>query len=263
MEKTIQAYPSDLTDGEWELIMPHLPAPRKRGRRRQHDWRLLLNAMFYIARSGVQWRYLPNDYPAWQTVYYHFAALVQAEVWQDINQALSEQVRLKEGRNAQPSAALIDSQSVKAAETSCYHGYDAGKKVKGAKRHILVDTLGLLIVAMVHDASLSDREGAVALLDRAALLWQAIDLKHFWTDGAYTGETLQELATEYGWTLEIVKPPPDQKGFQVLPRRWVVERTFAWLSNFRRLAKNYERKSAVAEAFIYLSMCHLLVARLT
>jgi putative transposase len=262
METTKQTYPSDLTDGEWELIMPYLPPNRKRGRRRQFDGRLLLNAMFYIGRTGNQWRYLPNDYPAWQTVYYHFAALVRAEVWQTLNQVLSEQVRLNEGRNAQPSAALLDSQSVKASETSCYHGYDGGKKVKGAKRHILVDTLGLLIVALVHDASLADRDGAIELLDKAALLPQCKLLKHFWTDGAYNGEPLEDLATEYGWTLEMVKPPPDQKGFQVLPRRWVVERTFAWFGHFRRLAKNYERKSAVAEAFIYLSMCHLLLARL-
>jgi putative transposase len=213
MENKEQAYPSDLSNEEWELIMPHLPIQRKRGLR-QHDWRILLNAMFYIARSGVQRRMLPNDFPAWQTVYYHFAALIQAEVWQTLNQVLSEQIRLNEGPKAEPSAAL------------------------------------------------ADRDGAIELLDKAALLPQCKLLKHFWTDGAYNGAPLTDLATQYGWTLEMVKPPPDQKGFQVLPRRWVVERTFAWAGQIRRLAKNYERKPYVAEAFIYLSMCRLLLVRL-
>jgi len=261
MENNKRAYPSSLTDDEWELIMPHLPSECGRGRRRQHCWREILDAVFYLTRTGCQWRNLPHDFPKWQTVYYHFQKLVHSGVWQALNAALSQKWRQSIGKTATPTAAVVDSQSVKASETGCFHGYDAGKKTKGVKRHILVDTLGLILAVVVHSAGVAERQGASILFAKAHPLEACADLLKIWADGGYSGDNFQKVATNYGWTIEIIKRSDDPKGFVVIPKRWVVERTFGWLGHSRRLSKDYERKPRTAEAFIFVSMVRLLLAR--
>ena len=247
--------------------MPHLPVQGGGGRRRQHCWREILDGVFYLTRTGCQWRNLPHDFPKWQTVYYHFQKLVHSGVWQELNSVLSQQWRQEVSKTATPTAAVVDSQSVKASETGCFHGYDAGKKTKGhpqagTRRHILVDTLGLILAVVVHSAAIAEREGATILFTKAHALAACADLLKIWADGGYSGENFQKVAARHGWTIEIIKRTDDLKGFAVLPKRWVVERTFGWLGHSRRLSKDYERKPRTAEAFIFVTMVRLLLARL-
>lgn len=263
MQNKRKAYPSDTTDWEWQLIMPHLPTSSGFGRPRLHAWRDIIDAIFYILKTGCQWRSLPGDFPNWRTVYTYFYRWQWQGWWQQLNDILSEQVRKLEGREACPSAAIIDSQSIKATPSACFHGYDGGKRVTGSKHHILVDTLGLVLAAVVHSASLQDRAGAELVLAQAATATSCHRLKKVWADGGYTGPHLQQLAAKYGWELEIVKRNDDQTGFVVLPKRWIVERTLSWLTNYRRLAREYERLAQTAESFIYIAMCHLMLHRLT
>jgi len=253
-------YPTDLTEEQWELLASILPPPELRGRKRRVDLREVFNAVTYVSRTGCQWRMLPHDFPAWQTVYYYFRKWRDAEWFVSWNDALRVALRQASGHQAEPSAAIIDSQSVKTTEVADERGFDAGKKINGRKRHALVDTLGLVLRLKVLAASVQDRDGAKVLLDE--IKDQMPRLQLIWADGGYRGKLIAWVAETCAWLLHIVLRKDDVKGFQVLPRRWVVERTFAWMGRHRRLSKDYERQAESAEAFCYYSMIHLMLRRL-
>jgi putative transposase len=257
-----QAYPTDLTDAQWSRVEKHFPEdkPNRRGRKRAHSYREIMDAIFYFLVAGCVWRLLPHELP-WKTVYHYFRLWTRNGAIEAIHTELRQEVRKKEGRDPEPSAGIIDSRSVKTTVIGGERGYDAGKKINGRKRHILVDTIGMVLMVVVHAANIQDRDGARIVLEKVKGRFSR--LKLIWADGGYAGQLIEWVKTACNWVLEIVKRPEGTKGFLVLPRRWVVERTFSRLGHCRRLSKDYEHLTAHSESMIYLAMIRIMVRRLT
>lgn len=259
--RKVLVLPSDLTDAEWEVLEPFLPPPSRVGRPRKWPIRRILEAMMYLLRGGLPWRMLPPGFPPASTVQHYFYRWRDDGLWERINHYLIQDLRMLEGREASPSAGVIDSQSVKTTESGGIRGYDAGKKVKGRKRHIITDTNGYLVHAVIHSADIQDRDGAPLVLKdiRYSFPW----LRHVFADGGYAGDKLRKALTKIGtWKIEIIKRSDYAKGFTILPRRWVVERTFAWLNRNRRLAKDFENTIDSATAWLFMASVQLLARRI-
>jgi putative transposase len=258
--KTNQLYPTDLTDHQWDCIKELIPAAKPGGHPRTLDMRAIVNAILYLTVTGCQWRLLPREYPAWQSVYTYFRTFRDDGTWQRIHDTLRSHLRERAGRHKHPTAGALDRQSVKTTQVPGVRGYDSGKRVKGRKRHILVDTLGLLMAVVVTSAATSDPAGAKHLFRR--LGGACKKLRRIWVDGTYRGRLLEWVILHCRFRLQPVLRRDDQKGFVILPRRWVVERTFAWITQCRRLSKDYEGLPQSSEAMIYIAMTRLMVRRL-
>ena len=254
-------YPSDLSRGEWAVIQPMFPRRKRRGGRPPlHSKRDIVNGILYSLRTGCQWYALPKDYPPYKTVYDWFLKWTKSGLWGRILQRLNERVRVGAGREPAPSAVIIDSQSVKTAEASNDVGFDGGKKIKGRRRHIVVDVLGLVFAVSVTAASVQEREEAERIFE--AMEDDVPRLEKIWADSGYSGPLGDYLLGTFGWDLEIITPVKAAPGFHVRPWCWIVERTFGWLNKYRRLSKDYERGTAASEALIRVAMIRNMACRL-
>jgi transposase len=260
-----KAYPNDLTAEQWELIAEMFPAAKTGGRPRTTAIYAVINAILYVLCQGCTWRALPGDFPPWSTVYGYFRRWQKDGTWLKIHDKLYQWVRVAAGREATPSEAAVDSQSVETA-TMIHQdvGYDAGKQVHGRKRHLTVDLLGLVLRVLVTSASVPERQGAKLVLKKVSETGNQVKRLHtIWMDGGYKGEDFQRWVMDmFRWIVEIVLRPLEKKGFVQLPKRWVVERTFGWLNWCRRLSKDYERLPETSETFIYIAMLRIMVRRL-
>jgi putative transposase len=253
-------YSTDLTDNQWNHIKDFFPQPKQTGRPREVEFRQVVNAILFLLFTGCQWRMIPLDYPPWQTVYYYFAKWKNDGTWYRIHETLRAQERIRQGKKKHPTAGAADSQSVKTTSVPSSRGFDGGKKINGRKRHILVDTLGLLIAVVVTTACVQDRDGLKKLLRTFGI--HRKKLRKIWVDGGYRGQIIEWVKVRFRYCLEVVLRSDDMKGFVVLPKRWIVERTFAWLNNHRRLSKDYERYPKTSETMIQIAMIRVMLRRL-
>jgi putative transposase len=250
----MRIYPSDLTDSQWQVIKNIVDNDRKR----KHKMREIVNAILYVTKTGCQWRMLPKDYAPWQTVYYYFRKWKRDGLIEEVHDSLVHRIRLKKGKEVLPSVGIIDSQSVKSINLCEDNiGYDGGKKIKGRKRHIVVDTMGLLLSVVIHPANIHDSKAAEEVLQELKNKYLSGIVKIF-ADGGYRGELIEKVKMRFGWILEVVKRN-EVGNFKVLPKRWIVERTFAWISFQRRTSKDYERQSESSVAFMQLAMIRVML----
>lgn len=253
-------YPTDIDDATWLLVEPIVRKKPGKGRRRTVNIRMVLNAIFYLNHTGCQWEMLPKEFPDYRHVSYYYWKWIRDGTWDRLNDVLRQITRNIEDHQDDPSAAILDSQSVKTTTHSEDRGFDAGKQVKGRKRFLVVDTLGLLLVVMVMSASRSEPSGGSDILEE--LHQKFISVKKVWADSAYGGRLVEYAQQWYRFVLEIIRPAPDQQGFKVHPKRWIVERTLSWLNWSRRLSKEYETRTDSSEAMIKISMIRLMLKRI-
>jgi putative transposase len=263
MTTQTKRYSSDLTDEEWAVLEPLVPRARSNdktgGRPEEYPKREITNGILYVKTTGCQWTNLPKDLPPHKTVYHYFNTWSKNGMWETINAALREQVRRKKyKKKTEPTVGIIDSQSVKNTHIPCESDYDGGKKINGIKRHLLTDTLGLLLTIVVHPANIQDRDGAKLVLKKAKKLFSRI--KKVFSDQGYAGKLVDWTKQKIGWALEVVKR--EGKGFVILPKRWIVERTNSWICKARRLDRNYEQLSRNGEAMVYVTMIHVMAKQL-
>ncbi len=248
-------YPSNLSDGQWTIISKFFDIKRKR----KYDLREIVNGIMYLVKTGCQWRMLPSDFPQWKVVYYYFSTWKKNLIWEAIHEMLVMKVRKRSGRNEEPSVGIIDAQSVKNTLVSSEDkGFDAGKKIKGIKRHIITDTLGMILAVVIQSASTQDRSGAPSVIKKMKSNW--IKVIKIFADGGYTGKLIEKGKAAFSIDLEIIKRN-EQKKFKVLPKRWIVERTFSWIDTNRRNSKNYERLNQTSVAMVHLSAIRIMLNR--
>lgn len=248
-------YPTNVSNSQWQIISKSLDLERSR----KYDLQEITNAILYLVKTGCQWRMLPGDFPKWSIVYYYFSAWKKQGIWEQMHELLVEKIRKKHSKNEEPSVGIIDAQSVKSTLVSSQDkGFDAGKKIKGIKRHIIVDTLGLILAVVIQAASVQDRDGAISVLDKLSESWKKI-IKIF-ADGGYRGELINKVKKQFKIKLEIVKRD-ELHTFKILPKRWIVERTFSWIDTNRRMSKNYERLNDTSVTMVHLSALRIMLNR--